>query len=315
MAAKYRKIDPRIWNDEGFRELSAEEQRIALYCLTSQQCNRVGLFVFSPAHASEDLGTLPPTFAERFGNVCQTLHWRFDPGARVLYMPTWWKYNRPDNPNQFQACLEDLHDLPATPLLTEFYANSQFLTNEMAKRLANVAPNVPGNVTPNHPPQEQEQEQEQEHTSPSPPPGAGGGGGLGLAGEIAEAVAAELRFWKVHHKSIAEIVAKHPDLRPVHVALLGLRGKAGEAKRGVPNFLVDSLRDDEGYEPPMMVSPEAVERLHRAGRLREVCGHAVNGDLHTSGNGVWAGTGEPPDGWKVHASELLAGEIEIGGAA
>ena len=92
MASRYRKIDPRIWTDEKFRQLTAEEQRIALYILTAQS-NRIGLFTFSPGKASEDLGTLPPTFRKGFEKVCRTLNWEWDAEARVLYLPTWWRYN------------------------------------------------------------------------------------------------------------------------------------------------------------------------------------------------------------------------------
>ena len=74
MASRYRKIDPRIWTDEKFRQLTGEQQRIALYILTAQT-NRIGLFSFSPGKACEDLGTFPQTFAKGFLKVCQTLNW------------------------------------------------------------------------------------------------------------------------------------------------------------------------------------------------------------------------------------------------
>ena len=51
----YRKIDPRIWNDEKFSEWSLYEKAIAIYILTAQ-ANRIGIFKFSPALAAEDLG-------------------------------------------------------------------------------------------------------------------------------------------------------------------------------------------------------------------------------------------------------------------
>lgn len=162
MARKYRKIDPRIWGDERFVNLSNEEKLIALYCLTSPQCNRIGLFRFSVAAAAEDLGTLPQTFAKRFANVCHTLNWTFDERSKVLYFPTWWKYNAPDNPNTMKSCLEDLHDVPATYLLARFYANTKYLQASTAERIANVARNVTPNVSPQEQEQEQEQEKEQE---------------------------------------------------------------------------------------------------------------------------------------------------------
>ena len=146
--ARFRKIDPRIWKDERFIHLQPEEKLVALYCLTCTQSNRIGIFNFSPAMAAEDLGTLPPTFAKRFDNVCHTLNWLFDSTHKVLYFPNWWKYNRPDNPNSFQSCLADLDELPQSPLVKEFCGNSRYLPDKFFQRLVNVTPNVTPYVPP-----------------------------------------------------------------------------------------------------------------------------------------------------------------------
>lgn len=166
MAAKYRKIDPRIWRDERFSRLCAEDKLIALYCLTAQS-NRCGIFVFSPAMAAEELGTLPHTFRERFRNVCQTLRWGWDEGVRILYLPTWWKYNPPENANVFAGCLKDLEELPQSPLLYEFCNNVSYLPGTLGVTLRERW----GERYPKPSPiQEQEQEQEQEQDSDSPEP-------------------------------------------------------------------------------------------------------------------------------------------------
>jgi hypothetical protein len=126
MARRYRKIDPRTWKDEKFRQLTQAEKLVAIYCITAQS-NRVGIFNFSTALAAEDLDMPTETFAEAFGKVSQRLSWRWDSAARVLYLPTWWKYNLPENPNVLKACLADLEELPETPLLAEFYGNPLYL--------------------------------------------------------------------------------------------------------------------------------------------------------------------------------------------
>lgn len=150
MAAKFRKIDPRIWHDERFITLSNEEKLLAVYCLTAQ-CNRCGLFVFSMGKAAEDLGTSGGTFRERFGRVVSALRWRWDEARRVLYFPTWWKYNPPENINVLRGSLKDADDLPETPLLTEFYSNTRYLPKPFAEvireRLANVPETLPPTVT------------------------------------------------------------------------------------------------------------------------------------------------------------------------
>ena len=41
--ARYRKINPRLWDDERFVQLDAVEKLIAIYSITAQS-NRIGLF-------------------------------------------------------------------------------------------------------------------------------------------------------------------------------------------------------------------------------------------------------------------------------
>ena len=158
MAARYRKIDPRIWVDERFRRLSLTEQLIAMYVLTAQ-ANRIGIFSFSPGRACEDLKTFPQTFRKGFGKVCQALGWEWDKEARVLFIPTWWKYNLPDNPNVLKSCLADLHDIPKTPLLTRFSDNFTYLPETFHQTFQEGFPKPSPKPMAN---QEQEQEQEQE---------------------------------------------------------------------------------------------------------------------------------------------------------
>ena len=50
--AKFRKVDPRIWNDEKFQSLPPLDKLLAVYALTGQ-CNRIGIFKFSIALAAE----------------------------------------------------------------------------------------------------------------------------------------------------------------------------------------------------------------------------------------------------------------------
>jgi hypothetical protein len=168
MAQKYRKVDPRIWDDEKFVTLDEQDKLVTLHCLTSIQVNRIGIFRFSIAMAAEQLGTLPPTFHKRFGNVCRTFNWPFHEATKTLYFPTWWKYNRPDNPNMLESFLCDLHDVPTSPLVAMFCENKTYLSDTFAERLRLAYKYVAPNVTPNHQLQEQEQEQEQEQKKKGP---------------------------------------------------------------------------------------------------------------------------------------------------
>lgn len=171
MAARFRKIDPRIWTDEKFRQLTGEQQRIALYILTAQS-NRIGLFSFSPGKACEDLGTLPPTFLKGLLKVCQTLNWEWDAKARVLYLPTWWRYNHPENVNNVIGNLKDLDDLPETSLLERFSTNTICLSECLVETFTQtLSKRSPQRFLKRSPSQEQEPEQKQEQKLPPTPQG------------------------------------------------------------------------------------------------------------------------------------------------
>lgn len=150
--AKFRKIDPRIWNDEKFQTLPPADKLLAVYCLTAQ-ANRIGIFKFSVALASEDLGIPSEEVRERLDRVCHTLFWRLDAIRRVLYFPTWWKYNNPGSPKTLAGILSDVHDVPQTPLLEEFKQNTTYLPDSLCHTLCDFF--AKGMAS-----QEQEQEQE-----------------------------------------------------------------------------------------------------------------------------------------------------------
>lgn len=133
MAQRFRKIDPRIWDDEKFKTLGPEAQLVAFYLVTNPQSNRIGFYKMSRAQAAETLRMPPATFAQRFADVLNTFGWKYDDAAGVLYLDSWWKYNPPENPNVLKGNLDDLHDLPQTALLDEFMANTRYLTGKVAE--------------------------------------------------------------------------------------------------------------------------------------------------------------------------------------
>ncbi|MCG3177394.1 MAG: hypothetical protein MOGMAGMI_02368 [Candidatus Omnitrophica bacterium] len=119
---RYRKIMPRIWRDEKFRQLQPDDKLLALYVLTAQS-NRIGLFYFSIGMAAEDLGSSTQTIEERLANVCKTFGWGYDPPSKTVWIPSWWTYNPPENQNVMRGCLQDLRDVPDTPFRQSFATN------------------------------------------------------------------------------------------------------------------------------------------------------------------------------------------------
>jgi len=168
--ARFRKIDPRYWKDEKIISLTPTEKLIALYLFTGQS-NRIGIFNFSPGEAAEDLSLSLETFREGFGKVCQGLSFGWDETFRVLYLPTWWKYNCPENPNVLKACLVDLHEIPKTHLINEFSTNLLHLPETFHPTFREGLPKPSPKRMPD---QEQEQKQkpkqkqDKDNTSPHP---------------------------------------------------------------------------------------------------------------------------------------------------
>jgi len=185
MAPRYRKIGAFLFTDEKMATLPTTAKLVGSYVLIGQ-VNRVGLFVFSPGRAQEELGLSVKIFNSNFDLVLSTFSWSFDHAARVLYIPTWWRYNAPENPNVLVGALDDLNGLPHTPLLKEFAANVRYLPpnlvetfqQRLAERLGQclaIQESVAGSSDSNR----------KQDTTPSCPPG-GGRGEVRASGVMAE---------------------------------------------------------------------------------------------------------------------------------
>jgi hypothetical protein len=156
---RYRRTYVRIWRHPGFLALGDAERNLSLYALTGPQTNRIGLFVMSPAAAAEDLGMVPQTLTKRLANVCRTFGWRYDKAARVIWIPSWWKWNPPENVNVLKGNLKDLSELPSCALLGEFANHLAYLPETFHQTFREALKERYPKPSPN---QEQEQEQEQE---------------------------------------------------------------------------------------------------------------------------------------------------------
>lgn len=128
---RYRKLYTRLWRHPGFVALSEGEKNLALYVLTGPQSNRLGLYLLSLATAAEDLGTTPETVKKRLANVCLTFGWLFDADARVVFIPSWWRWNPPENVNVMKGSLKDLNEIPPCGLVDAFARNCETLSETL----------------------------------------------------------------------------------------------------------------------------------------------------------------------------------------
>lgn len=160
MAAKHRRLFVHTWRDEKFARLSPIEKLIAIYCFTGQ-VNRVGIFSFSIALAAEELNleetfqdnfsktiqNHPRTFADGFRQVCLAMNWKWDASSKVLYIPTWWKYNHPEGPNSLHGAMKDLAEIPKTHLVQEFASNTTYLDRSFHDQFQKLVQTHLGTVT------------------------------------------------------------------------------------------------------------------------------------------------------------------------
>jgi hypothetical protein len=164
MAAKYRKIDPRIWSDEGFSKMDAEHKVVALWMLTGTRVNRCGIVMWSAGLASEETGVDRHRVETVCDTVCDTLNWIRDRVSKAIFLPKWWRYNSPDNVSALKGALSDLHDIPRNGLRSYLIKACDYLPKHLhtvyLELIDTVSDTVCDTVHDTVSPQEQEQEQE-----------------------------------------------------------------------------------------------------------------------------------------------------------
>ncbi len=121
---RYRRAYPRLFRHPGFKQLPPLGQRLTVYVLFGPQSNRIGLFYFSLQTAAEDLGTTNESLRKAWPDVASTFGWGFDASNHVLFIPSWWRWNHPENENVLRGNLKDLNDVPRCELMERFVTNT-----------------------------------------------------------------------------------------------------------------------------------------------------------------------------------------------
>ena len=142
LVGRYRRAYVRLWDDPKFRKLSATEQRVCLYVLLGPQSNRIGLFKFSTPKAADDLNLGIETTKKAIAAVLATFEWQFDPDARVIYLPNWWRWNTSVNTNILLGNLKDFSEIPTCGLAEAFAQNTAYLPPSFTKASGKLWGNV-----------------------------------------------------------------------------------------------------------------------------------------------------------------------------
>ena len=118
--ARYRKVEPIIWLDEKFRNLSEKEKYLFLFLLTAPQTGPIpGLFRAGRATLADELGWEASEFDKAFKELEKQGMARADFSARLVWLPNALKHNNPESPNDVKAWASAYEQLPECGLLDE----------------------------------------------------------------------------------------------------------------------------------------------------------------------------------------------------
>lgn len=163
--ARYRKIDPRIWNDKKFRSMTDAGKLVFLFVLTHPHMTSIGAMRATLGGLADELGWELKAFREAFGEAFEKGMVKHDPKASFLALPNFLKYNAPESPNVVKAWVSASDLLPECDLKEEVIQWVKDFVEGLPEAFAKALPKDFAKGMPN---QEQEQEQylnqEQEQT-------------------------------------------------------------------------------------------------------------------------------------------------------
>ena len=170
-SGRYRKVEVRTWGDEKFRALSPIPpcgQGLWLYLITGPHTGPIpGLFRAGRAAMAEELDWEIEAFDKAFGEAFRQGMVKADFKARVMWLPSAIKHNKPESPNVVRGWASEFDLIPECDLKREaldaMKASIHALGEAYAKAFDETFAKPSGKPSPKTMPnQEQEQEQEQE---------------------------------------------------------------------------------------------------------------------------------------------------------
>ena len=138
--AKYRKIDPRIWNDAKFMALSDNGKLAFLFLLTHPHMTALGAMRATIPGLAAELGWLEESFREAFQEALSKGIVKHDPKASFLWLPNFIRYNPPESPNVVKAWVSALDLLPECEMRILCLRRVKELTDGMSEGFVKALP-------------------------------------------------------------------------------------------------------------------------------------------------------------------------------
>ena len=159
---RYRKVDPRIWNDAKFRTLDDQGKLVFFFLLTHPHMTAIGAMRASLPGLAAEIGWGIEAFRKAFNEASSKGMAEHDEKASFIWLPNFLKYNPPESPNVVKAWVHSLELLPECDMLNRVVTASVGYAKAMSKGFVEALPEAFAKTMPI---QEQEQEQEQEEES------------------------------------------------------------------------------------------------------------------------------------------------------
>jgi len=117
--SRYSRLKNRFWTDEKSASWDDATKLLALYLLSSPHINIVGCYVLPKGYICEDLGWSAQKLQKSFTKLQKDDFILYDGEVRLVLVKNYLKHNPIENPNQANAVLAVIKELPKSPLLDE----------------------------------------------------------------------------------------------------------------------------------------------------------------------------------------------------
>lgn len=159
--ARYRKIDPRIWNDAKFRSLSDDAKLLVLFALTHPHMTSLGAMRATIEGLAAEMTWKPDRVRKAFAEPFRKGFVKYDEEASFLWFPNFLRYNGPESPNVVKSWINVVDLLPECSMKVQVLQQVVAFLRTLPKAFAEGFAEVYRKGMPNPEP-EQEQEQEED---------------------------------------------------------------------------------------------------------------------------------------------------------
>jgi hypothetical protein len=142
--SKYRKVDPRIWNDEKFRGFTRDGKLVFFFLLTHPHMTAVGAMRAAIPGLAAEMGWPEYDFREALEDALTHKMVEVDENACLISLPNFMKYNRPENPNVLKAWVASLIELPECPLKNQITDRLKAFAQGLSKAFREALPQAFG---------------------------------------------------------------------------------------------------------------------------------------------------------------------------